>query len=504
MPLETRRIQQAYKFELRLTRAQQQACLSHAGAARFAYNWGLDQISQALDALTAEKAALKAAGSTEKPTTKIPNHFGLCPMWTRHKNTHPEELHWVGQNSSGTYQAALRDAAAAWKAFFDSRSGKRAGRRVGRPRFKSRHRNRPAFQVHGDALQVTDVRHVKLPKIGEVRTAEKTRKLLRRLRKGDVPCVDCAATGRGTNAKGEDVACKPCKGRGRMPHTRLVRASISQVPSGRWFVSLTVETHRDVRTGPSQRQRDGGVIGVDIGVRDIATLSNGDTIDNPQHLDKALRKLARAQQALARCQDGSARRGRARQRVAVIHARVAHLRRDALSKAASTLVHGHHRIVIEGWDIAQTLHQGSADLPKQVRRDRNRALAGAGLGEFRWMVEHRAPWYGATVAVADRHQETGRTCAACGTVRNKPVPPADDKFNCLACGHVADRRLNTAQALVRLDRDRRDTDAPSSGESQNGRGEDIRPGAPRRSRQSPTKRQASTQHDRGQPGAPGP
>jgi putative transposase len=503
MPLETRRIQQAFKFALALTPAQERLCMSHAGGARFAYNWGLDQIGQALDAYAAEKAELEAAGSTDKPTTSIPRHFDLCRMWTAHKDANPQDLHWVGENFVGTYQAALRDAAGAWKAFFDSRAGRRAGRRVGRPRFKSRRKARPAFQVHGQTLQVTDVRHVRLPKIGEVRTAEKTRKLLRLLRKGDVECVDC----RGglvplTNAKGERIKCKACKGTGLMPHTRLVRASITQVPSGRWFVSLTVETHRDVRTAPSQRQRDGGTIGVDIGVRDIATLSDGTVIENPRHLDKALRKLARAQQDLSRCQDTSNRRVRARKRVARIHARVADLRRDGLSQTASQLVHGHQRIIVEGWDIAETLASGSSDLPQKVRRNRNRALASVGLGEFRWMIESRASWYGPTVVVADRHQETGRTCAACGTVRDKPVPPAENKFHCLTCGHTTDRRLNTAQALVHWDRAQ--TDAQSSGESQNGRGGNVRPGTSRRTGQSPTKRQASTQHHRDQTGTPDP
>src|SRR5690606_33152623 len=104
---------------------------------RFAYNWGLAKTAEAIDAYQAEKNA-----GAEKPTTRIPSHFDLCKAWTAHKNDPSNELGWVGENFVGTYQAALRDAAVAWKNFFSSRSGKRAGRRMGRPRFKSKHRSR--------------------------------------------------------------------------------------------------------------------------------------------------------------------------------------------------------------------------------------------------------------------------------------------------------------------------------------------------------------------------
>jgi putative transposase len=473
LPVEVQEIQQAYKFALAPTPRQERMFLSHAGAARFAYNWGITQVAEALDTYQ----ALRAVG-IEDPDVGMPDHFKLCKAWTAHKNAVAHDaqqagtanpLGWVGENFSGTYQAALRDAAGAWKGFFDSRAGRRGGRKVGRPRYKSRHRSSPSFQVHGTTLQVVDTRHVKLPKIGVVRTGEKTRKLLRRVLNG-------TAT--------------------------LTRGTVTRDSAGRWHIAITVKVQREVRTGPSLRQRTGGAIGVDIGVRNVATLSNGNTIVNPRHLEADLRKLRLAQQALSRCIPGSARRQRARARVAKIHNRVANLRRDALSKAASGLVHNYEKIALEGWDIQRTLQHGSKGLPKHTRTQRNRALASVGLGEFRWMIESRASWYGATAMVADRHQETGRTCSACGMARTKPVPPAEEQFHCLSCGYTADRRLNTARALAVW---ARSADAPSSGESQNGRGGDVRPAASRRGGRSPTKRQASTSGEpEDQTGTPGP
>src|SRR5216110_1334108 len=120
MPVEIQTVTQAYKFALDPTPRQQRMFCSHAGGARFAYNWGLSTIAQALDAYGEEKAA-----GVEKQATKFPGHFDLCKAWTAHKDAHrdiPDDrgrtLAWVADNFVGTYQAALRDAATAWKNFF--------------------------------------------------------------------------------------------------------------------------------------------------------------------------------------------------------------------------------------------------------------------------------------------------------------------------------------------------------------------------------------------------
>ena len=452
MAVETRTIQQAYRYALDVTPRQQRAFASHAGAARYAYNWGLAQVAAALDAYTAEKTA-----GVDKPTTKIPTHFDLCKAWTAYKNDPESGVDWVAQNFVGTYQAALRDAATAWKNFFASRSGRRGGRRMGRPRFKSRHRSRRTFQVHGDTLQVVDAHHIKLPKIGTVKTHESTRKILRRVVKGAA---------------------------------RLVRGTISQHSDGRWYIALTVEVAREVRTGPSARQRAGGTIGVDFGVRQVATCSDGTVVDNPRHLEAAQRKLASLQRALSRTDQGSRRRVKARARLARAHARVGHLRLDATQKATTAMIHSHERIVVEGWDVQQVAQHGSVDVPVKVRRDRNRALADAGIGAARWQLQAKAGWYGCSVEVAGRHEATGRTCSVCGQVRTKPVPPTDELFRCPA-GHVVDRRMNTARLLAACGREDVNV-ALSSGETVNARGGDVRPGTVRRGGRSPTKREART------------
>lgn len=470
MPVETVTLQQAYRFALDPTPTQARAFASHAGGARYAFNWGLARTAEALDAYAAEKAA-----GAEKPTTKIPSHFDLCKAWTVFKDDPASGVPWVGENFVGTYQASLRDAAGAWKNFFASRKGKRAGRRVGRPRFKKKGRARDSFQVHGGTLQVVDARHVKLPKIGTVRVHEPTRKLGRRLRAGTA---------------------------------RIVRGTVSRT-ADRWYIALTVEVEREIRTGPSARQRAGGTIGVDLGVRSLVVLSDGTDVPRPGHLDGSLERLRRAQRHLSRCADGSRRRSRAQRRVARLHARVAALRLDSTHKLTSRLIHSYERIGVEGWDVQATAQHGSKQLPRALRAARNRALADANLGELRWQLECKARWYGATVVVADRHEATGRTCSACGAVRTKPLPPAEEQFRCLFCGYTAGRRLNTARLLAGVAGSsgvvvRGHDGAPSGGEPVNARGGPVSPDTSRGVGRGPVKREARARPSgRGQTGTPG-
>lgn len=509
MPVVQRIVQQAFVFALDPTPAQERALASHVGGARFAYNWGLARVAEALDAYTEEKAA-----GVAKPTTRIPGHFDLCKAWTVWKDTaewtdrHTGEVTagvpWVGRNFSGTYQAALRDAAGAWKRFFDSRSGKLGGRRVGRPRFKRKGRAREAFQVHGGTLRVVGAKHIKVPVVGAIHTHESTRKLGRLFRKDDVTCPECRGPGVVSAAKaGETKKCAPCKGTGAVPFARLVRGTISRDSSGRWQIALTVERIREVRTAPSARQRQGGTVGVDFGVRDLATLSSGETLPNPRPLEGVLRRLGAAQRALSRCAPGSGRRARAQRKVGRLHARARNLRADSIAKATSSLVHRHAVIAVEGWDVQQTAQRGSAGLPGEVRRVRNRALADTGIGMARWQLQSRSAWYGAEVVVTDRHAPTGRTCSACGTAKDKPVPATHEEFVCSACGHRVDRRLNTARVLARLATEHKD-DAPSGGESVNAHGATVRLAGPRPGQQAALKCVArSRSPGRGNTGTPG-
>lgn len=478
-------VQEAFRFALDPTPRQERRFLSHAGGARYAYNWGIAQIAAALDAYQAEKAA-----GVEKPTTKIPTHFDLCKQWTQYKDDPANGLGWVGENFVGTYQAALRDAAAAWKAFFDSRTGKRKGRRVGRPRFKSRKKDRPAFQLHG-TVRMESATRIRLPKIGSVRVLSDHDW---RWRDGHKGCADAERNRRRSRQLWDLTAAG---------QARIVRATISREPDGLWFASVTVELTGAAAAAarperPTRRQQRGGTIGLDLGVKYLAVASTGQVWANPRPYQAVLDQLRHAQRALSRTQDGSRRRERARRRVAVLHARVRRARRGAMIRAVSQITREYEHIVVEGWDVQRVMQHGTPDAPRRVRAARNRALADSACGGFRARLQLAAPRVGSKVTVLDAHTPTGRTCSACGQVRAKPVPPAEELFSCPACGYTAPRRLNTARVLVRLA-----TQAAPQGVEP--RGGDVRPVTPRRGGRSPVKRAARARSSvRGKTGTPGP
>src|SRR2546427_10956139 len=160
--MELVKVIQAYRFALEPTPAQERALRSHAGAARFAWNWGLAKC----------KERYEAEG-------KFYLGFDLQNVWNAEKKADPG-LAWWSENSKCAYQGALRDLDRALKDFIKSRKGERKGRRLGFPRFKKRGRCRDSFRLDADPARCSGTT-VTLPKLGTIRTHESTRKLARRL-----------------------------------------------------------------------------------------------------------------------------------------------------------------------------------------------------------------------------------------------------------------------------------------------------------------------------------
>ena len=131
-----------------------------------------------------------------------------------------------------------------------------------------------------------------------------------------------------------------------MAGARLIRITVSR-RADRWYASLTVERESATASAPISSPK-GGVVGVDLGVKNIATLSDGTVIPNPRALGTRLKALRKAQQSLSRKVKGSARREKAKGRVARLHARVADVRADAIHKATSII----------GTDLRYCVHRG--------------------------------------------------------------------------------------------------------------------------------------------------
>jgi putative transposase len=400
---------QAYRFALDPTPRKQGCLASHSGAARFAYNWGLDLVRTRMEQ--------HAAGEDVEVPWKLPE---LRREWNRAKD---DVAPWWADNSKEAYSSGLDALAWALKNFSDSRHGRRKGRPVGFPHRKKRRYGQVACRFTTGAIRVLpDRKHVQLPRIGVVKTHESTRKLARRLEQGTA---------------------------------RILAATISR-RADRWFVSFTVEVQRTI---PARNDRT-TVVGVDLGVRQLAVLSTGQAIANPRALERSLRKLRRLNRELARRASGSRRMGQTRHRLVRVHARAANLRRDTIQKLTTRLATQHGTVVVEQLNVAGMLRN----------RRLARAIADTGMAELRRQLAYKTIWYGCRLVVADPFYPSSKTCSACGWAKAK-LSLAEYNFRCEVCGMVMDRDLNAACNLAQLVQ----SVAQSGWETPNARGADRKP-----------------------------
>src|SRR5664279_3152325 len=296
---------------------QEGLLLSHAGAARFAFNVGLAHVKEQLET----RAVAKAAGVSEDELPGVDwTLYALRRWWNAHKVSLAP---WWAENSKEAYSSGLDALARALKAWSDSRRGKRRGKPSGFPQFKSRARARAAWAYTTGSFGIADATGVKLPRIGRVHTHEQV--------------LDRISVG------------------------RIMRATVSRA-AGRWFVVFTVERSEVALARPA-----GEPIGVDLGVKTLAVISDGRVIENPKHLAAAQRRLTTASRSYARTQRGSAGRRHAAERLAKLHARVGYLRQDALHKLTTDLARSHSRIVIEDLNVAGMVRNHSLAARSRMR-----------------------------------------------------------------------------------------------------------------------------------------
>lgn len=212
---------------------------------------------------------------------------------------------------------------------------------------------------------------------------------------------------------------------------KLMAAVVSQT-AGRWYVSLSVRL--EIPLPPCENQA--GRVGVDLGVKTLATLSTGQKVDGPRPLKAALRKLRRLNRQLARRVKWSANWHKTKAKLGRMHARIAAIRTDALHKLTTTLTRTFQQIVIEDLHV------------KGMVRNRKlaRAISDMGWGRFRQMLTYKADAYGAEVLVASRWFPSSTMCRICG-VLHEDLTLKDRVFVCAACGHTEDRDLHAALNL---------------------------------------------------------
>ena len=381
------KVRQAYKFALDPTPAQERALRSHAGASRFAWNWGLARVKERY------AAERKWYGAAE-----------LHRMWNEQKKQNPA-LAWWGENSKCAYQEAFRDLDRALSDFIKSKKGQRKGKRLGFPRVKRRGKCRDSFRF-GSGVMRCEGYTVTLPRLGTIAAHEDTGALARRVADG---------TG------------------------RILSATVSRTAQ-RWFVSFTVEIGKDV---PAAHPRQRRAAGIDMGVKTLLTAVDDAghviTVDGPKPLRANLRRLRRASRAHSRKQPGSAGKRKSAATLGRLHARVANVRADALHKATSALARRYGTVVMEDLNVTGMLKN----------RRLARAISDQGFGAARRMLAYKTGWNGGRLIIADRWMPSSKTCSACGSVK-ATLTLADRTYHCDACGHREDRDVNAARNLLRL------------------------------------------------------
>jgi len=365
-------IQRAYKTKLRLNDRQRTWALQCSGAARWCYNWGLEAMIKAREngrktSVLAEKKRLNAIKDEVAP--------------------------WLRDVPYVVLQGAFDNLDAAYKNFF--RRVKAKDPKAGFPKFKSRKRGIMPFSLRGHLLVTAT--HIRLPRIGLVRLAEK----------GYLPVDD----------------------------VRILSATVSE-SAGEWFVSLQVE-----QTIPDPEPATGPAIGVDLGLHTLAVFSNGVSFDNERPLKMALRKLRRLSREMSRRKEGGRNWTKTKNNLARMHAKVRSVRRHLLHEISSYAVARAkpQTIVLEDLNVRGMM----------ARHTLAQAVGDVGMAELRRQIEYKAAWNGVRVMFADRFYPSSKKCSACGYIK-ADLRRSDRTYVCESCGVVLDRDLNAAINLAAL------------------------------------------------------
>jgi len=215
----------------------------------------------------------------------------------------------------------------------------------------------------------------------------------------------------------------------------IIKSVTISKTADRWFASFTIETPNTVPCAENQ----GDTVGVDLGVKTLATLSDGTKIDSPKPLKKMLQKLRYLQKSLHRKLKGSRNRFKARMKLARCYARIANIREDFLHKLTSWLAKTYSLIGIEDLNVAGMLRN----------HKHARAISDLGFYEFKRQLTYKCEKFGAKLVIANRWFPSSKTCSDCG-YKLDDLELNVREWICPVCGAEHDRDINAAINLRNL------------------------------------------------------
>ena len=210
--------------------------------------------------------------------------------------------------------------------------------------------------------------------------------------------------------------------------------TISKAPSGKYHISILVET--EIQKLPASDMR----VGIDVGIKDFAVLSNGKAYKNPKHLRKSEKRLAKLQRDLSRKQIGSSNRNKARIKVAKLHEKIANQRMDFLHKKSTEIIRKNQAIVIEDLKV------------KNLMKNHNlaKSIAEVSWSRFREMLDYKSRWYGRELIIAPPDYPSSQLCSDCGNRSSQTKDLACRIYVCPECGLEIDRDYNASLNLLKL------------------------------------------------------
>ncbi|MEZ2225494.1 MAG: RNA-guided endonuclease InsQ/TnpB family protein [Microcoleus sp.] len=301
-----------------------------------------------------------------------------------------EERAWLSEVSVVPLQQSVADLEVAFKNFFNSCKGKRKGRKTGYPKFKKRTNNQSArFTLRGFSLK--EGGGVYLAKIGIVNP----------IWSRELPSEPSSVT-----------VIKDC--------------------ANRYFLSFVVEIE------PVQAETKNPSIGIDLGIKTFAVMSNGEKAQSPSYkkLDRKVRKL---QRKLARQPKDSKRRNVTRIKIAKLHNQIADTRKDYLHKLSTKIVNENQVIVLEDLNVSGMVKN----------RKLSRAISQQGWYEFRTLCEAKSEKFDREFKVISRWEPTSQLCSDCGFKWGK-IDLSIRSVLCLSCGTQQDRDENAARNIEKV------------------------------------------------------